>query len=118
MFKPTSNVMSRRRFPRVDVNDQLSIAFTDLDMPAQLRDLSLGGFALETSTPITVGERRRFRIEAAGKPSLLVAMKATYCRPVSDEERYISGWAAETDETTQALDEAVSSLTLALTFDV
>jgi hypothetical protein len=78
----------------------------------------LGGFALETSRPITVGERCRFRIEAAGTPSLFVTMKAAYCRPVSDKERYISGWAAETDETTQALDEAVSSLTLGLTFDV
>jgi hypothetical protein len=117
MPEHTPTGTSRRQFPRIPVQDRLSIAFADLKTPARLRDLSLGGFGLETPVPVSVGERRLFRIGTSGEPQLLATARATYCRQVPGEERHISGWAAESGDATRVLADAVASLTREPTFE-
>jgi hypothetical protein len=113
----TSTSTNRRQFPRILVKDRLSIAFADSRAPARLRDLSLGGFGLETSMPVNVGERCLFRIGTIGEPPLLATARATYCRPLPGEGRHISGWAADAGDATRVLADAVASLTSEPTFD-
>jgi hypothetical protein len=117
MVEHSSTWTNRRQSPRLPVRDQLTIAFADLKTPARLRDLSLGGFGLETPVPVVVGERRLFRIGAAGEPPMLATARATYCREIPGEGRHISGWAAESGDSTRVLADAVVSLTREPSFD-
>jgi hypothetical protein len=102
----------------VHVGDELSIAFADLDTPARLRDLSFGGFSIETPVPIPIGEPCRFLISVDAQLPLVVTAIAMHCRQVPGDMRYVSGWAAETGEGKRALADAVTSLSERLMFDV
>ena len=117
---PDSNrapAMSRRTSPRIQVEDELSITFADLVTPVRLRDVSFGGFALETPHPIQVGETRLFDVRTPSGPTRFVRAKSTYCRKSPYRDTYISGWAASSERATQTLTEAVNAVTGMITFD-
>jgi hypothetical protein len=110
---------TRRQSPRLHVDGRLRIAFAERAIPAVLRDISLGGFSIETLAPVRPGERCLFEIGPAEGPMSQVFARASYCRPKDDRGRsYVSGWAAETDAASErGLDAAVGYLTDGLTFE-
>ena len=110
---------TRRQSPRLRVDGRLQISFADARIPAVLRDLSLGGFSIETLMPVRIGDRHLFHLGPPDQPGAPLFARAAYCQPQADRGRgYISGWAAETDETSErALDLAVDHLTSGLTFE-
>ena len=112
-----SPAMSRRTSPRIQVEDELSIAFADLVTPVRVRDVTFDGFALETPNRIPVGEIRLFDIRTPSAPTRFVRATSTYCRKSPYRDAYISGWAATSERARQTLMEAVDAVTGVITFD-
>ena len=106
-----SPLISRRRSPRIHVEDDLSITFADLTTPVRVRDVSFGGFSLETSDPVTVGETRIFDLRVPSRPTLFVRAKSTYCRKSPYRDAYFSGWAATSERAKQTLMDAINTVT-------
>ena len=110
-------VMSRRRSPRVEVGDELSITFAESASPVRVRDVSFGGFALETPTPVRVGESQLFKLRTPSEPMLFVTARATYCRKLPHRDAYVSGWAAGSERGKQTLMDAITAVTGTVTVD-
>jgi hypothetical protein len=106
-----SPLSSRRNSARIRVEDDLSITFADRVTPVRVRDVNSGGFALETSDPVTVGETRIFDLRTPSGRTLFVRAKSTYCRKSPYRDAYLSGWAASSERTKQTLMEAIDTVT-------
>jgi hypothetical protein len=106
-----SPLLSRRQSPRIHVEDELSITFADLVTPVRVRDVSFGGFALETADPVTVGETRVFDLRIPSGPTLFVRAKSMYCRKSPYRDAYFSGWVASSERAKQALMDAINTVT-------
>ncbi len=52
----------RRRSPRIEILGRLHGHAVSLDVPVAVREISLGGMALETSFPFPVGAIHEFRL--------------------------------------------------------
>lgn len=52
----------RRRSPRVEMLNRLHGHVTSLDVPVVVREISLGGMSLQTTTPLAVGHVLEFRV--------------------------------------------------------
>jgi hypothetical protein len=61
-------------------------------VPVALRDLSQGGFALESSIAIPEGAEHQFRFTAEDGTSFAIAAVATHTHPVPDSGTYITGF--------------------------
>ena len=106
-----SPLMSRRSSPRINIEDELSMSFADLVTPVRVRDVSFGGFALETPDPVTVGETRVFELGVPSRPTLFVRATSTYCRKSPYRDAYFSGWAASSERAKQTLTDAINAVT-------
>ena len=82
-----------------------------------LRNLSLGGFSIETDTDVPPGIEVAFEFHASG---LLVDARAiaVHCRLAeAGGRRYISGWSfVDDNETQEAIAEVIDVLTASLRF--
>ena len=73
----------RRNFPRVKVMSMLHGYWVELDMPVTIREVSLGGFSVESAIPFPVGFDHTFLFSAAdGRETLIRAC----CRHARMEE--------------------------------
>jgi hypothetical protein len=62
----------RRQFPRVKVMSMLHGYWVELDLPVTIRELSLGGFSVESAIPFPVGFDHTFLFSAAdGRETLI-----------------------------------------------
>jgi hypothetical protein len=91
---------SRRRYPRLEVLGRIEGQVLALDAKLQLRELSRGGFSVNTDRPFAPGAPHRFRFTADRLVIELDAM-SVHCRidSISNEGRqsYVAGfeWAHE-----------------------
>lgn len=90
-----------------------------LNLTAEVRDISTGGFSIETFRPFAPGAVHQFRLKTSSGWAGTARAKAAHCRWLADADgavRFISGWqylfdadlAAE--PTNEQLVEAVSAL--------
>jgi hypothetical protein len=109
---PGSTGTARRQSPRLQADDRLRISFASGSIPITLRDLSHGGFAIETRVPVMTGERQAFELGPAQGPGRPIRARAIYCRATVTGAGYVSGWKADPDEESRrTLEAAIDLLT-------
>jgi hypothetical protein len=100
---------NRRRAPRLPTGGIVDARCVDPLLPmVSLRDLSLGGFAIETDAEVAPGLERAFEFHTlAGLKTIARAVSVHCHRSDADARRYVSGWRfldmSETPETVQSL---------------
>ncbi|MFI5178407.1 MAG: PilZ domain-containing protein [Vicinamibacterales bacterium] len=57
------SAIDRRRSPRIEILGRVRGHIVSLDTPVVVREMSLGGMAMETSFPFDVGSLHEFRLE-------------------------------------------------------
>lgn len=102
---------SRRRFPRIEVLDLIDGHRVPLDVPLSVRDLSQGGFSIESPVPFPPGTYHHFRFTTAKRHEVSLDATVIHCRLASagpdGQFTYVTGFEFHSDEST---DESVASL--------
>jgi hypothetical protein len=80
MFEP---LPERRRSARVTILGRLHGLAVALDVPVEVRDLSLGGMSIETPVPFPVGATQEFGLVMGDGSQLVLYGKVLRCRDVS-----------------------------------
>ncbi len=92
---PTSAGL-RRRAPRIQLPKGLVRAeIPGLNLTADVRDVSTGGFSIETFRPFSQGAVHHFRLKTSSGWAGLARAKAAHCRWLNDPDgsvRFVSGW--------------------------
>jgi hypothetical protein len=86
----------RRTTPRLEVLSQIHGRLVPFGVPLTIREISAGGFSLESSVAFPVGGRYWFRFATAAGPQVVVEGAVTHTRQVSapgTPPRHISGFA-------------------------
>lgn len=73
----------RRRNPRIDVLGQVHVRIVTSPAPATLREISLGGFSIETTMPFPPGPLQDFHFSLDDGAELRVRAKSVHCALVS-----------------------------------
>jgi hypothetical protein len=86
----------RRRAPRLEVPRGLVRAeIPGLNLTADVRDVSTGGFSIETFRPFAQGSVHQFKLKTSSGWSGVARAKAAHCRWLNDPDgsvRFLSGW--------------------------
>ena len=119
MANPDSRPVSgpeKRRSPRIDVRQRLSGQFVDLDRPVVVRDISLGGFSVESEEARPSGVHL-VRLEEGERWSVTVTAASRHhghSRTRDGGLRYIMGFeyedqSADTQQTIRVLFERLAA---------
>jgi hypothetical protein len=76
----TAVVPDRRRSTRIELLDRLHGHSVSLDVPVAVVDLSLGGMAIETTTPLRVGAIHLFRLTLGDDSTTELAGRVMHSR--------------------------------------
>ena len=116
-------VASRRRAPRVSTGEQLQVDVVSVLVPAEVLDLSFGGFSIETRCSLRVGATHQFRFLTAAGRTVVLRGKIVHCRRKATadwSERYVTGCEFLYDpavDTDRLIDELMDSATDVLSVD-
>lgn len=107
--------LERRESARLEVLWQLNVEVLSQPMPASLREINMGGFALETTVPVPKGQRLLFRLSLDEGPSAVVLGESVHTGledRVGDLELYVTGFKFldVAGETKRALKELLSEV--------
>ena len=111
---------NRRRSERLEVVDWLYDLHGEpvtMRLPVALRDLSHGGFALESGIAIPDGAEHRFRFTAQDGSSFVIGAVATHSHPISDSGTYVTGFRflrGASDDASDPVRELIDKITRAL----
>ncbi|HEX5071454.1 MAG TPA: PilZ domain-containing protein [Vicinamibacterales bacterium] len=88
-----ANPADRRRSARVEVLGRIQGQVVSLDVPIQVREISLGGMSVETPRPFPVGSVNVFMLTLGDGAGIDVAGRIVYSRPSADANRkfFVSG---------------------------
>ena len=95
---------SRRRAPRIQVLGQIRGQLVPRAELLVIRDVSTGGFGVESTLRFSVGAHHRFVFTSDDGLEIVLDAEVRYCRPSSRDRRLlVSGFAfvSKLDETTQ-----------------
>ena len=112
--------VERRKHPRFPASDRLAGHLLDHDLPVRVRDIGLGGFSVETMTPMASGTDHRVRFVSRDDWSTILAARLANCRPSCADDGsplYVAGFAflddaPDTRRTVEVLIEKVTSVRL------
>ncbi len=97
----SSRGLSRRRWPRLAVTGNLHARIAVLDLVMPVRDISLGGFAVDAPLRFAHGEVHEFLLQHDNDVPLRARARAAYCHPKRDRDhQFITGWEALGDPET------------------
>jgi hypothetical protein len=82
MVNPTAPSPPRdlRHSRRLTIDRLVTVQLVTSRVPIRICDISSGGFAMETSSPVLTGEVLTFRFASKGGPSFLVRATVAHCR--------------------------------------
>src|SRR6185295_15315306 len=86
-----------RRSPRIDVRNRLTGKLESLDVPVVVRDISLGGFSVETDAPLPAGVHV-VRLQEDDRWSVTVTAASRHTRSIRRPDgtaRHIMGFEYE-----------------------
>lgn len=87
---------TRRRYPRLDVLGRIEGQVLALDARLHLRDLSLGGFSVDSNRPFAPCQQYAFRFTTAGRVVVELDAISVHCRigSVGSDSRltYVAGF--------------------------
>ncbi len=109
----------RRREPRLLPGNMVHAHPVDsLLRVLELRNLSLGGFSIETDGEISPGLEKRFEFQAMNGLSVVASAVAVHCRRDESSRGWISGWRFVVDpDAERGVHALVDFLTSTLQFD-
>jgi hypothetical protein len=115
-------IPERRTTPRLEVLGQLHGHLVSLSVPLVVRDLSAGGFSVESVVPFPPGARHQFRFNTAAGADIVIEAVVVHSRPVAPlggVTRYATGFAFchDSEDTAHAVDELLGAVTSVLEFD-
>jgi hypothetical protein len=111
----------RRRSPRVEVLATLHGQIVAMDVPLVVRNMSAGGFGIESQVAFPAGAVHRFRFTAETGLRVVLSAQARHCEPVAMSDgvtRYRAGFefvqvpGADTGKAIETLLEAATSILL------
>lgn len=103
MQPATSLGLSRRRWPRIQVQGHLQAEIVDLDLPMVVRDVSRGGLAVESPIRFAYGEIHDLVIHMDNGDMAQIRARTVYCHDRRDRtQTFITGWEALGDPQTTA----------------
>ena len=114
-------ISERRRFPRFGAAGKLAALLLDQDLPVRVRDIGMGGFSIETMTPLEPGVEHRVRFISRDDWSTTLPAIIANSRPSCTDDGspiYVSGFSfsgpdtPEVMRTVQILIEKVTSVQL------
>ena len=110
----------RRRTPRIPLAKGLVRAeIPGLNLTAEVRDISIGGFSIETFRPFAQGAVHQFRLKTSAGWVGVLRAKAAHCHWLNEPDgsvRFLSGWQflfdtdLAADQTNERLIDAVIAL--------
>lgn len=88
--------IDRRRSPRIELLGRLHGHHVSLDLPVTVREISLGGMAIETPMSFPVGSVHAFRLTLGDESTVEIAGRVMHCRDAgtastSTTPLYVSG---------------------------
>jgi hypothetical protein len=76
----------RRKHPRYLAAGKLAGHLIEQDMPVRVRDIGLGGFSIETLTPLETGGEHQIRFVSIDEWTAVVTAMVANCRPSCAED--------------------------------
>lgn len=95
--------IDRRRSPRIELLGRLHGHSVSLDLSVNVREISLGGMAIETPVPFPVGAVHAFRLTLGDDSTVELTGRVMHCRNASPGDAapvYVSGIQFVDDEST------------------
>lgn len=86
--------IDRRRSTRIELLGRLHGHSVTLDLPVTVREISLGGMAIETKVPFPVGAVHAFRLTLGDDSTVELAGRVVHCRnsaPEGGPASYVTG---------------------------
>jgi hypothetical protein len=93
--------VDRRRSPRIELVGSLHGRSVDANTAIKVREISLGGMAIETAVLLEAGAVHTFRLTLGDESTVDLAGRVMHCRlatDISDTTRYVSGVAFLDDD--------------------
>jgi hypothetical protein len=78
---PGSQGAERRRHPRFLASGRLVGTLVAQDLPVRVRDVSSGGFSVETMEPVPTGATEPVRFTTADDWTAVLEARSLHCRP-------------------------------------
>ena len=78
---PEPRQPNRRQSPRFDTLGRIVGYLLTTNLPVRVREISFGGFSVETVAPLPEGAQQRVRFMAADDWSVELEAQAVHCRP-------------------------------------
>ena len=93
--------IERRRSPRIELLGRLHGHVVSLDVPVTVREISLGGMAVETTFSFPVGVVHEFRLTLGDGAHVVLRGQARHSRQVASGQRqsFITGFQFVDEET-------------------
>ena len=76
----------RRRYPRVEIVSETEGRSVDLDMAVSIRDVSRGGFLVESPIAFPIDCQHTFLFSPGESQQMTVLAACRHCRPVDAED--------------------------------
>ena len=93
--------IDRRRSPRIELLGRLHGHVVSLDVPVIVREISLGGMAVETTFSFPVGVVHEFRLTLGDGAHVVLRGQARHSRQVSGRgETFVTGFQFVDEDTT------------------
>jgi hypothetical protein len=117
----TTPPVERRKHPRYLAAGRIAGHLIEQDMPVRVRDIGLGGFSIETMTPLEAGGEHRIRFVSSDEWSAVLTALVANCRPSCAEDGsplFVAGLSfmpddrPDTRRTVETLIEKVTSVQL------
>jgi hypothetical protein len=86
--------VDRRRSPRIEILGRMYGRMVAYDIDVTVRNMSLGGLSLESSTPFPVGVTQDFRLMLGDESAVLLRGTVVRCEPeqtADGETIYVTG---------------------------
>lgn len=93
--------IDRRTSPRIEILGRVHGQAVSLGVPVTVREISLGGMAIETPVPFPMDAVHEFRLTLGDSSTVLLRGKVVHCRTAaaaSGPPLYLSGLAFVDDE--------------------
>jgi len=106
----------RRRSNRVEIIARLHGHVASLDLPIAVRDLSLGGMAIESAVAFPIGAPHEFQLTLGDGSLIELAGYVRYCRNLAkagEPARYLTGiqFDDHDDDDAGAVDHVIGTVT-------
>ena len=120
--RPEVHPRDRRETPRVQAIQTLHGRIVTVNAPMRVRELSLGGFSIESTFDFDVDTELDFQLSMGEGEIFRVRGRVAYCRPHEYADQYfITGFSVLDDGTgnaATALAALIDQMTTSLSFDV